>query len=428
MDIGIGLFGLGTVGSGVVKILQDNADQIAKRTGTHLLVKHAVVNNLEKKRTGFINNFPITNDAKDILNNPEIQIVVEVMGTLDQAYKIIKDSLTAKKHVVTANKDLIASRGQELVAIAEANGVDLFFEAAVAGGIPILRTLANSFTADEISRVAGIINGTSNFILTQMTTNKLSYANALQLAQKKGFAEADPTNDVAGFDAAYKLIILSNFAFGVQPALDDLTINGITHLTDADIEDANAFGYAVKLLGVAQRVGQDANAISIDVSPYLVPFTHPLATVHNENNAVLVNGESVGEIMLYGPGAGELPTANSVLSDLTNIATDIALNTPGRPFNSFNQNLDIPKPSQRLSRRFIVIEVDDTPGAMYSVTGMFAAAKISFSDLKQTPAANGTARLVALTHPASDAQLNVIQTTIRNADGINLAAEYKIFS
>ncbi|CAM3159806.1 homoserine dehydrogenase [Leuconostoc rapi] len=428
MDIGIGLFGLGTVGRGVVKILQENAEQITKRTGSHLIVKHAVVHNLNKSRTGFIQDFPITDQPTDILDNPDIQIVVEVMGTLNQAYDIIKQALNAKKHVVTANKDLIASRGQELVAIAKKNGVDLFFEAAVAGGIPILRTLSTSFTADEISRVAGIINGTSNFILTQMTTNNLSYSDALKLAQDKGFAEADPTNDVEGFDAAFKLIILSNFAFGVQPVLSDLAITGISNLTDTDIADANALGYAVKLLGVAQRVGATKEAISIEVAPHLVPFTHPLATVHNENNAVLVNGESVGEVMLYGPGAGEMPTANSVLSDLTNVATDLALNTPGNPFNSFNQDLNLAKPSQRVARRFIVIEVDDTPGAMYSVTGMFAAAKISFTDLKQTPAANGTARLVALTHPSSDAQLNVIRTTIRNADGINLAAEYKIFS
>ncbi|MBZ6010945.1 homoserine dehydrogenase [Leuconostoc gelidum] len=428
MDIGIGLFGLGTVGRGVVKILQENAEQITKRTGSRLIVKHAVIHNLIKERTGFVKNFPITNQATDILDNPDIQIVVEVMGTLDQAYDIIKRSLNAKKHVVTANKDLIASRGQELVAIAEINGVDLFFEAAVAGGVPILRTLSTSFTADEISRVAGIINGTSNFILTQMASNNLSYADALKLAQNKGFAESDPTNDVEGFDAAYKLIILSNFAFGVQPVLGDLSITGIANVTDADIADANAFGYVIKLLGVAQVVGSAKEAISIEVSPQLVPFTHPLATVHNENNAVLVNGESVGEVMLYGPGAGEMPTANSVLSDLTNVATDLALNTPGHPFNSFNQDLDLAKPSQRIARRFIVVEVDDTPGAMYSVTGMFAAAKMSFTDLKQTPAANGTARLVALTHPASDAQLNVIRTTLRNADGINLAAEYKIFS
>ncbi|QEA59735.1 homoserine dehydrogenase [Leuconostoc koreense] len=425
MEIGIGLFGLGTVGSGVVKILQQNANQITQRTGSHLVVRHAVVHNLNKPRTGFTQDFPITNNPKDILDNDDIQIVVEVMGGIDYAYDIIKRALMAKKHVVTANKDLIASRGQELAELANQNGVDLYYEAAVAGGVPILRTLSSSFTADEISLVAGIINGTSNFILTQMATNGLTYAEALKLAQDKGFAESDPTNDVEGFDAAYKLIILSNFSFGVQPVMNDVAITGIANLTDSDINDAHSFGYAIKLLGVAQRVD---NALSIEVSPHLVPFNHPLATVNNENNAVLVNGESVGEVMLYGPGAGEMPTANSVLSDLTNVATNLALNTPGRPFNTFNQDLDLAKPSQRVARRFIVVEVADTPGAMYSVTGMFASAKISFTDLKQTPAKNGFARLVALTHAASDAQLNVIRTTIRNADGINLAAEYKIFS
>ncbi|GMA69117.1 homoserine dehydrogenase [Leuconostoc litchii] len=425
MEIGIGLFGLGTVGSGVVKILQQNAHQITQRTGSHLVVRQAVVHNLDKPRTGFKQDFPITDDPDNILTNEAIQIVVEVMGGIDYAYDIIKRALMAKKHVVTANKDLIAVRGQELAALANQNGVDLYYEAAVAGGIPILRTLSTSFTADAISRVAGIINGTSNFILTQMATNGLTYVNALKLAQDKGFAESNPTNDVEGFDAAYKLIILSNFSFGVQPIMNDVMVTGISNLTDSDINDAHSFGYAIKLLGVAQRVG---DALSIEVAPHLVSFNHPLATVNNENNAVLVNGESVGEVMLYGPGAGEMPTANSVLSDLTNVATNLALNTPGRPFNTFNQNLDLAKPSQRIARRFIVVEVADTPGAMYSVTGIFASAKISFTNLKQTPAKDGYARLVALTHEASDAQLNVIRTTIRNADGINLAAEYKIFS
>lgn len=424
-EIGIGLFGLGTVGTGVVKILQENAAQIAKRTGAKMVVKHAVVHNVNKTRSGIINTFPITDNPKDILENDSIEIVVEVMGSIDAARDIIKRALNAKKHVVTANKDLIAIHGQELVRIAHDNGVDLYYEAAVAGGIPILRTLTSSFTADEISRVAGIINGTSNFILTQMAVNHLSYAQALQLAQDKGFAEADPTNDVEGFDAAYKLIILSNFAFGVQPVLGDVNIKGISDLTDTDIQDAHQLDFAIKLLGVAERVD---NAISIEVAPHLVPLDHPLATVHNENNAVLVNGESVGEIILYGPGAGELPTANSVLSDLTNVATDLALNTSGRPFNSFNQDLPLAKPSQRKARRFIVIEVKDTPGAMYSVTGIFASAQISFTDLKQSPAVNGIARLIAITHPASDAQLNVIKTTLKNADGINLRSEYKIFS
>ncbi|WP_312695725.1 homoserine dehydrogenase, partial [Leuconostoc pseudomesenteroides] len=260
MELGIGLFGLGTVGTGVVKILQQNAHQITERTGANLVVRHAVVHNLNKQRAGFVQNFPITDQPSDILNNPDIQIVVEVMGGISEAYDIIKQAIAAKKHVVTANKDLIASHGQELANLANENGVDLYYEAAVAGGIPILRTLATSFTADEITRVAGIINGTSNFILTQMASNGLTYENALALAQEKGFAEADPTNDVAGFDAAYKLIILSNFAFGVQPVLGDVSISGITNLTDLDIEDAQSFGYGIKLLGVAQRVGDSNNA------------------------------------------------------------------------------------------------------------------------------------------------------------------------
>ncbi|MDR3190316.1 MAG: homoserine dehydrogenase [Lactobacillaceae bacterium] len=424
-EIGIGLFGLGTVGSGVVKILHDNADQITKRTGSHLVVKHAVVKNVTKDR-GLPKTFTVSDQAEDILTNPEIAIVVEVMGGKEAAYNVIEQALRHKKHVITANKDLMATRGQELIKLAADNGVSLYYEAAVAGGIPILRTLVHSFTADEITKVTGIINGTSNFILTKMAQDGMSYPAALQLAQELGFAEADPTNDVGGMDAAYKLIILANFAFGAQPAMHDVAVRGITEISADDMADAARFGYTIKLLGIARKVGEQNANLRLEVAPMLVKSTHSLANIHNENNAILVKGEAVGEVLLAGPGAGELPTANSVLSDLTSVARDMTLGVPSRPFNSFNQNLKIATPEQQIGRRFIVLKVADVSGAIYQITGMFAHAKISFTDLSQTPAVNDIARLTILTHPASDAQLSAVTELIKAAEGVELVSEYKI--
>ena len=356
MEIGIGLFGLGTIGSGVVKILQENAAQITKRTGARLVVKQAVVRNLAKQRTGFRQNFPITDDPNDILANPAIQIVVEVMGSIDQAYTIIKQALTAKKHVVTANKDLIASRGQELVAIAEANGVDLFFEAAVAGGIPILRTLSTSFTADEISRVAGIINGTSNFILTQMATNQLSYHAALKLAQEKGFAESDPTNDVDGIDAAYKAVILTRFAFKQDLKMQDFSIKGIRGIDLADLELAQQLGYEVKL--IAQTKNSN-NGVYADVAPKLVPKFHPLASIRNELNGVFIKSLGIGESMFYGPGAGSIPTATSVVNDLTVIAQRIAEKRQVTPFTNYQEQIKLQKANAVSGRFYLALKAEN---------------------------------------------------------------------
>jgi homoserine dehydrogenase len=400
-QINVGIFGLGTVGSGVVKIIQKQHAAIAQRTGSELVIRQAVVHNLTKQRDITV-DFPVSTNPADILENPDIDVVVEVMGTIDEADQIVRAAFKAGKHVISANKDLIALRGRELTELASAAGVNFYYEAAVAGGIPVLRTLAQSFTADVITRIAGIINGTSNYILSQMRQNGLSYADALSQAQALGFAESDPTNDVGGFDAAYKLQILTGFAFGAQLTLSDMQIAGIDTIDDTDISDTAALGYTIKLLGVAAETD---GSLSVQVKPHLVADSHPLASVANENNAVLLNGENVGQIMLYGPGAGELPTANSVMADLTTVARDLAHGIVGEPFNRFSQSVRLATADQRIAKRYIALEVADQPGMMRDVTSIFADQGISFSDIKQTPIGKQQARLMALTYETSDAQL-----------------------
>jgi homoserine dehydrogenase len=407
-EIGIGLFGLGTVGTGVAKIIAENGASIAERTGRQLVIRQAVVHNLTKPRDAVV-TFPVSDNPADILENPNIDVVVEVMGTIDAADAVIRAAFAAGKHVISANKDLIALRGMALTELATQAGVNFYYEAAVAGGIPVLRTLAQSFTADVITRIAGIINGTSNYILSQMKQNGLSYETALAQAQALGFAETDPTNDVGGFDAAYKLQILTGFAFGAQLSLSDMQISGIESISADDISDANALGYTIKLLGIASNTN---GALSVQVTPQLVPNAHPLAAVANEYNAVLIDGESAGQIMLYGPGAGELPTANSVMADLTTVARDLTHGVVGEPFNRFQQDRQLAPASQRLAKRYIALEVADRPGVMRDITGILADQGISFSDIKQTPIGNQKARLVALTYEASDAQMTTAKTAL----------------
>ena len=318
-ELKLGMVGLGTVGSGVLAMVQKHAAKISAVTGRQLVVKTVVVRN-PKKHQDVANLVHLTTDLNELLDDPEIKIVVEVMGGIHPAKEVIERLLQAHKHVVTANKDLIATAGQELIDLAKRNHCDLMYEASVAGGIPILRTIANSFAADQITEVKGIVNGTTNYILTQMSQTNRSYADALKQAQELGFAEADPTNDVQGKDAGYKMAILTRFAFGTNVAVDQFKITGIDQIDQVDVQQASAFGYTLKLVGVARLVDQ---GIFVEVAPALVNVHHPLAQINNENNAVMVTGKAVGDTLFYGPGAGGLPTANSVLSDITTVTKNI---------------------------------------------------------------------------------------------------------
>lgn len=351
--LNIGLLGLGTVGSGVVSILQQQRPQLA---ALDLKITRAAVRNLYPKRQAQFPDIALTTNAASIVTDPHIDIVVEVMGGVKHTYPLLKAALQHGKHVVSANKDLLSEFGPELATLARQHHVGLYYEAAVTGAIPILHTLAQSYAGDKITRVAGIVNGTSNYILTQMVREGRSYAEALTAAQSLGFAEADPTNDVAGYDACFKLLILSRFAFGMTPKLADIDRQGIDFLTSGTFNAARTLGYTIKPLAVAQLTD---GRLRLAVSPHLVATSHPLSNVLYENNAVLVNSLNTKAITLTGPGAGSLPTANSVIADLVTIASAIRDDREPAPFTSLETPTRIATPEQRTCARLVAVTRPD---------------------------------------------------------------------
>lgn len=421
-QIKIGMLGLGTVGSGVVQIIQEHQEKISQITGRHLKVQRVVVRNVAAHENDFT-GIELTTDVNEILDDPEIQIIVEVMGAIHPAKDYIIQALEKGKNVVTANKDLIAQYGSELVKIAQKNKVDLVYEASVAGGIPILRTIVNSFAADQIEDVKGIVNGTTNYIMTQMSTKGLTYQAALKSAQELGFAESDPTNDVEGIDAAYKMIILTQFAYGTNVKMSDLTVEGISHLDDADIQQAKAMGYTMKLVGESAEIN---GRLAVSVGPVLVPLDHPLATIQNENNAVLVKGAAVGTTMFVGPGAGKMPTANSVLSDIIAVTKNIILGTTGNTFNGYRQKAELATPEMVVSPYYLALKMADIPGQLLRLTNILTQADASVRQVVQTETDGEFARVVVITHKISAAQLATIKRELATGSAIEVLSCYKV--
>jgi homoserine dehydrogenase len=309
----IGLLGFGTVGTNVVQVVHQNQAELLEKCGYQVEVGKILVRDLHKERAVSVHPSLLTLNGYEVVHDPEIQIVIEVMGGVEEARAYILAALQSGKHVITANKDLLALHGHELHEVAESHGCELLYEAAVAGAIPIIRALKQSLACDRIHEVLGIVNGTTNFILTKMSEEGVSFADALAEAQQLGYAEADPHSDVAGLDAARKMAILATIAFSQPVALDDVRVTGITHLTSYDIEQAAEQSAVIKLIGRAKRVGTQ---VEVSVEPTVLPLTHPLAKVGDCFNAVYVYGEAVGETMFYGRGAGGLPTASAVVGDL----------------------------------------------------------------------------------------------------------------
>lgn len=423
--IKIGLIGLGTIGSGVLQLIRQNAAKIRSVNGIDFIVKTVVVSHVGKKRDVDLTGINLTDDIDEIINDPEISIVVELMGGINLANKYIRRALTKGKHVVTANKDLIATKGAELSQLAAAHGCDLFYEASVAGGVPILRTIVNSFGADKIVAVQGIVNGTTNYILTQMNVNHMSYQDALRRAQQLGFAEADPTNDVEGLDAAYKMIILTQFAFGTGINLSDMQAQGISTLSSRDVGEARALGYVIKLIGMSREIN---GHIAVSVGPVLVPLDNRLAAVSNENNAVLVTGEAVGQTMFYGPGAGKSPTANSVVSDLIAIGKDIVMKTTGKRFNAFERDLPLAPKVEDVSSYFLTFQMVDQPDGMLKLSQVMAKHDTSFKTLTQNELDHGLARVTMITHQMSLLVLESIKHELRAKPGIRLVSSYRVLN
>lgn len=398
--INIGLLGYGTVGSGVTSILQKNSYDINTRTEADIKVKTALVKDLTKTRAQN-KDILFTDKVADILDDPEIDIVVEVMGGIEPARTYIITALNNGKNVVTANKDLLAAYGQELFEVAQKNKRDLYYEASVAGGIPIIAALRQSLTANRISSLIGIINGTTNYILSSMTDQGRDYDDVLREAQDLGYAEADPTSDIEGLDAARKLAILSTIAFNTRVTIDDVFSEGISKVSKEDIKYADELNCVIKLLAIAKN---QEEGIEVRVHPALLPKNHPLATVNGVYNAIYVVGDAVGETMFYGKGAGSLPTGSAVVADIIQIARNQE-SSAGLSDCECYRNYPIKSSDNFTTGYYIRVKVKDEPRVFASLALFFAEAGISFASIIQKPRSNEKAEIVLVTHPCKESQL-----------------------
>lgn len=425
MTVKIGLLGFGTVASGVPFLLKENSAKIEQAAQESIEVAKVLVKDqAEKDRllaAGHDYNF-VTN-IDEIITDPEIAIVVELMGRIEPAKTFITRALEAGKHVVTANKDLLAVHGRELRTLAAEKGLALYYEAAVAGGIPILRTLVNSLSADKITRVLGVLNGTSNFMMTKMVDEGWTYDRALATAQELGYAESDPTNDVEGIDAAYKAVILSQFAFGMTIDFEQVSHKGISTITPEDVAVAQELGYVIKLVGDIQET---ASGIAAEVSPTFLPKDHPLASVNGVMNAVFVQSIGIGQSMYYGPGAGQKPTATSVTADIIRIVRRLQDQTVGKAFNEYERPLELAAPEDVLSEYYFSIETADKNGKMLHLAEIFNAEEISFKQILQQAADGQVARLVIVTHEMSKTQLERVTAALVADEDFTVLNTFKV--
>ena len=401
-SLNIAILGAGNVGAQVIRLLQQNQADLSARAGGQLNLAKVLVRDAKKKRDA---NVSYTDDADSILNDSNIDLVVELMGQIEPARTYIKRALSAGKSVVTANKALLAKHGAELFALADEKNVDLYYEAAVAGAIPILRPLRESLVGDHVTKVMGIVNGTTNYILTKMSETGENFASALKSAQQLGFAEADPSADVEGKDAAAKAAILAGLAFHTRVTDEDVYCEGITKISDVDIKVANALGLTIKLLAIAQiNNGDNKKSISVRVHPTLISQKHPLAAVREAFNAVFVEAESAGQMMFYGKGAGGEPTASAVLGDVVAVARHRFSGGIG-PKESDYADLKIESISQSLTRYLIRLNVADKPGVLAAVAQEFSKHNVSIQTVRQYGAGTN-AELTIMTHLGKESDLS----------------------
>ena len=404
--IRVGLLGCGTVGAALVALVQRQDDTIRTRTGLSLQITRIAVRDLSRVRSVEADGVEFTDDAMAVATDPSIDVIVEVMGGISPARELVLAALAAGKPVITANKALLAAHGFELFAAAEVTGVDLLFEASVAGGIPFIRPLRESLLAEPVVRVMGIMNGTTNYILTRMSEAGADYSDALAEAQELGYAEADPTADVEGFDAAAKIAIVASIAFGAEVTSADVACEGISKVSSADIAFAARHGFAIKLLAIAERFSTaDGVELSARVHPCFVPDAHPLAAVRNSFNAVFVQGDAVGDLMFYGRGAGGDPTASSVLGDLV----DASLNLQRGAHASLGSFASIPFRSSDVLEAswYLSLRVDDRPGVLAAVADVFGEHGVSIDSMEQHSLARpgsdaDEARIDLIIHPARE--------------------------
>ena len=410
----VGILGCGNVGGPLVQLLQEDAKGIAERTGITLEVSRVAVRSASRERSVIVPEGCLTTDAESVVVDPDVDVVVEVIGGIEPARTLILEALRAGKPVVTANKELLANVGAELVDAAREAGVDLLYEAAVGGGIPLIRPLRESLAGERINRVMGIVNGTTNYILTRMTEGGASYSDALAEAQTLGFAERDPTADVEGFDAAAKCAILASIAFGVKVVAGDVYREGISGLTSADIAYADRLGYVIKLLAITEQVdGQ----VAARVHPAMIPKTHPLAAVRESFNAVFIEGQAVGDLMLYGRGAGGMPTASAVLGDLLDAAHNLRAGGAGRAAPLGRASLR--SIDELRSQYYLNVEVADRAGVLAAVATVFGEHGVSIRSMEQDDEESGEARIVFITHTATERDMQATLHGLRELDAVH---------
>ena len=425
MSIKIALLGFGTVASGVPFLLKENHSKITEAAHDTIEIAKVLVKDDEEKNRLLAagNDYNFVTNVDEILSDDSIDIVVELMGRIEPAHTFITKALEAGKNVVSANKDLIATHGKELIALAKDKGVAFYYEAAVAGGIPILRTLANSLTSDKVTRILGVLNGTSNFMMTKMVDEGWTYDDALKTAQELGYAESDPTNDVEGIDAAYKTIILSQFGFGMTIDFDDVAHKGITTITPDDVAVAQKLGYVIKLVGDVREV---ESGISAEVSPTFLPKAHPLASVNDVMNAVFIESIGIGESMYYGPGAGQKPTATSVTADIIRICRRIKDGNVGKSFNEFARETKMANPSDVTSHYYFAINTPDKKGQLLRLAEIFNSENISFEQVLQQKANGTRARVVIITHSMSKTQLAAVTEKLEAEEDFKVLNTLKV--
>jgi homoserine dehydrogenase len=425
--IKVGLLGLGTVGTGVVRIVEGHQEDLQSQVGSPIEIVKILVQSKNKARSVDVAAHKLTDNPREVIGNPEIDVVIEVMGGIDLSKQYILEALEQGKHVVTANKDLMALHGPEILRKAAEKNCDVFYEASVAGGVPILRTIVEGFSSDRITKMMGIVNGTTNYIMSKMSQEGASYEEVLKEAQELGYAEADPTSDVGGMDAAYKMTILGRLGFHANMEIEDVDVKGITKVSAEDILYGKRLGYEVKLLGIAER---EDDFISISVQPTMVKATHPLASVNGVYNAVYVYGEAVGETMFYGPGAGEMPTATSIVSDLVAVAKNLKLGVNGRTGLISYKEKKLKNDEQISNKNFLRLHVADKAGVLARITQVFAEYDVSLESVIQQPYANHSdAEIIIITHDAKKSNMKKVLDHFASMDVIyNIKSVYRVES
>ena len=422
-QLNVGLIGLGTVGAQVAERLLGWQSQLARRAGIELCLRRVLVRDLKKKRAVKVARELLTNDPAQLLDDPSIDIVVEVAGGDEPMHGYLERAIQAGKHVVTANKVVMARHGMELLELAAQRNVDVYFEAAVGGGIPLISTFRTDLQANRIERVSAVINGTTNYVLGRMASAGLSLADAVLEAQAAGFAEADPTDDIGGFDATYKLAILGSIAYEVKISPDDIYREGIEGIEPVDFKYARELGYAIKLIAHTQR---HPGRVEARVHPAMVPLDHPLAQVEGASNAVYVEGDLVGHVLLVGEGAGGRPTASAVVGDLIDLARSIRRGVQARPSFSFDDKVGVIPMGAVVTRAYYRIRADDRAGVIAAVGQVLAEEGVSISSFIQKDAwvEEKTAELVVTTHPAADDSLQHARERIARLEPIHAVSSF----